>query len=87
MYLICMRFAFLTHWSRETRVYIYIGNLTIIGSENGLSSDRRQIIIWTNAGKLLFGPSGIILYLEDDADGEQFRRSYCNDHGTYSNSN
>ena len=31
-----------------------VGNLTIIGSDNG----RRQAIIWTNAGILLFGPSG-----------------------------
>ena len=36
-----------------------IGNLTIIGSDNGLSPDRRQAIIWTNAGLLLIGPLGI----------------------------
>ena len=36
-----------------------VGNLTIIGSENGLSPDRRQAIIWTNAGLLLIGPLGI----------------------------
>ena len=30
--------------------------LTIIGSDNGLSPDRRQAIIWTNAGMLLIGP-------------------------------
>ena len=35
-----------------------IGNLTIIGSDNGLSPDRRQAIIWTNAGILLTGPLG-----------------------------
>ena len=27
----------------------YVGNLTIIGSDNGLSPGRRQAIIWTNA--------------------------------------
>ena len=30
-----------------------VGKLTIIGSDNGLSPGRRQIIIWTNAGILL----------------------------------
>ena len=33
-------------------------NLTIIGSDNGLSPGGRQAIIWTNAGKLLMGPLG-----------------------------
>ena len=32
--------------------YICVGNLTIIGSDNGLSPGRRQAIIWTNAGIL-----------------------------------
>ena len=41
----------LTHWGRVT--HICIGNLTIIGSDNGLSPGRCQAIIWTNAGKLL----------------------------------
>ena len=36
----------------------YVSNLTIIGSINGLSPDRRQAIIWTNAGILLIGPLG-----------------------------
>ena len=44
----------LTHWDRVT--HICVGNLTIIGSDNGLSPDRRQAIIWTNAGILLIGP-------------------------------
>ena len=39
--------------------HIYVGNLTIIGSDIGLSPDRRQAIIWTNAGILLIGPLGI----------------------------
>ena len=46
----------LTHWGRVT--LICVGNLPIIGSDNGLSPDRRQAIIWTNAGILLIGPLG-----------------------------
>ena len=46
----------LTHWGRVT--HICIGNLTIIGSDNGLSPGRRQAIIWTNAEILLIGPLG-----------------------------
>ena len=41
----------LTHWGRMT--HICVDNLTIIGSDNGLSPGRRQAIIWTNAGILL----------------------------------
>ena len=47
---------FLTHWGRVT--HICIVELTIIGSDNGLSPWRRQAIIWTNAGILLIGPLG-----------------------------
>ena len=47
----------LTHWGRVT--HICVGNLTIIGSDNGLSPCRRQAIIWTNAGILLIAPLGI----------------------------
>ena len=46
----------LTHWGRVT--HICVGNLTIIGSDNGLSPGRHQAIIWTNAGILLIGPLG-----------------------------
>ena len=46
----------LTHWGRVT--HVCVGNLTIIGSDNGLSPGRRQAIIWTNAGILLIGPWG-----------------------------
>ena len=46
----------LTHWGRAT--HICVGNLTIIGSDNGLSPDRRQVIIWTNAGIFLTGTLG-----------------------------
>ena len=46
----------LTHWGRVT--HICVSKLTIIGSDNGLSPDRRQAIIWTNAGLLLIEPLG-----------------------------
>ena len=46
----------LTHWGRVT--HICVGKLDIIVSDNGLSPDRREAIIWTNAGMLLIGPSG-----------------------------
>ena len=46
----------LTYWRRVT--HICVGNLTNIDSDNGLSPDRRQAIIWTNAGLLLIGPLG-----------------------------
>ena len=41
----------LSHWGRVT-------NLTIIGSDNGLSPERRQANVWTNAGILLIGTLG-----------------------------
>ena len=44
----------LTHWGRL--MHICVGKPTIIGSNNGLSLDRRQAIIWTNAGILLIAP-------------------------------
>ena len=46
----------LTHWGRVT--HLCGGNLTIIGSDNGLSPGRRQALIWTNAGILLIEPIG-----------------------------
>ena len=44
----------LTHWGRVT--HICVSKLTIIDSDNGLLSHRRQAIIWTNARILLIGP-------------------------------
>ena len=41
----------LSHWGRVT--HICVSNLTIIGSDSGLSPSRRQAIIWTNAAILL----------------------------------
>ena len=46
----------LTHLGRVTQ--ICVGKLTNIGSDNGLSPDRRQTIICTNTGMLLIGPLG-----------------------------
>ena len=51
-----MKISHLTHWGQVT--HICVGNLTFIGSDNGLSPDRHQAIIWTNAGILLIGPLG-----------------------------
>ena len=46
----------LTHWARLT--HICVSKLTIIGSDNGMSPDRRQAIIRTNAGILLIRTTG-----------------------------
>ena len=50
------KLGMLTHWGRVT--HICFRKLTTIGSENGLSPERRQAIIWINAGILLIGPLG-----------------------------
>ena len=47
---------YLTHWGRVT--HICVRKQAIVGSDNGLSPDRRQAIIWPNAGLLLIGPLG-----------------------------
>ena len=39
-----------------------VSKLTIIVSDNGLSPDRRQAIIWTNDEILLTGPLGTNFY-------------------------
>ena len=44
----------LTHLGRDT--HICVSELTINGSDNGLSPGRRQAIIWTNAGILFIEP-------------------------------
>ena len=51
-----MEFSHLTHWGPAT--HICFSKLTIIGSDNGLSPGRRQVITWTNDGILLIGPLG-----------------------------
>ena len=48
--------ASLAHWGRVT--HICVSKLTIIGSDNGLSHGRCQVIIWTNAGILWIGHLG-----------------------------
>ena len=54
--LVCCPFKHLTHWGLVT--HICVSELTIIGSDNGLSPGWRQAIIWTNAGILLIGSLG-----------------------------
>ena len=44
----------LFHWGWVT--HICVDKLFTIGSDNGLSPDRRQAIIWTNAHFLSIGP-------------------------------
>ena len=46
----------LTHWGRVTHICVI--EISIIGSDNGLSPGRRQAIIWTNAWILLIGHWG-----------------------------
>ena len=46
----------LTHWGRV--MHICISNLTITGSDNGLSPGQHQAIIWPNARILLIGTQG-----------------------------
>ena len=42
----------MSHWGRVR--HICVTKITIIGSDNGLAPIRRQAIIWTNAGIMLF---------------------------------
>ena len=51
---VCKYLTSLTHCGRATQ--ICVGNLTIIGSDNGLSPGWRQDIIWISVGLLLMGP-------------------------------
>ena len=56
-----VRWVYYTHvvthyWGRVTHICVW--NLTIIGSDHGLSPGRRQAIIWTNTGILWIGPLG-----------------------------
>ena len=52
----CPMLYVLTHWGRVT--HICVRKLTVIASDNGLSPERRQAIIWTNARIMLIGPLG-----------------------------
>ena len=49
-----MKSALLTHGGRVK--HICVSELTIFGSDKGLSPGRSQAIVWTNAGILLIGP-------------------------------
>ena len=53
---VCYIHRELSHWGRM--MYIYVSNLTIIASDNGLSPGQLQAIIWTNSGISLIGPLG-----------------------------
>ena len=55
-YAFMLQIQWFTHWDRVT--HICVDNITIIGSDNGLSPGRRQAIIWTNAAILLIRPLG-----------------------------
>ena len=44
----------LTHWGQV--MHIRVGNVTIIGSDNGLAPTRHQAITWTNDRILLIRP-------------------------------
>ena len=46
----------LTYWERVT--HICVSKLAIIESDNGLSHNRRQAIIWTNVEMLFIEPLG-----------------------------
>ena len=50
------RWRYLTYWRRVT--HICVGNISVIGSDNGVSPGWHQAINWTNAGILLIGPLG-----------------------------
>ena len=52
----CLSLNVWTHWSRV--MPICVSNLSIIGSDNGLSPGWRQAIFWTNAGILLIRTLG-----------------------------
>ena len=43
-------------WATNSLMPSDVGNLTSIGSDNGLSPGRRQAVIWTNAWILLIRP-------------------------------
>ena len=49
-----MPVSLLSHWGRVT--HICVGKLIIIGSDNCLSPDRQQAIVWTNVRLLSIGP-------------------------------
>ena len=62
--------------------HICVGKLTIIDSDNGLSTGRSQAIIWTKAGILLIGPLGIyfneiLIGVKENAFENAFENVVC----------
>ena len=55
-----------THWDRAT--HICVSKLTIIASDNCLSPDGRQTIIWNNAGILSIVLLGTIINFNRNSD-------------------
>ena len=52
--------------------HICVGKLSIIGSDNGLSPNQCQAIIWTNFGILLIGTLGnlnhnLYIFIQENA--------------------
>ena len=45
-----------TNWGRVT--HICVSKIINMGSDNGVSPGRHQVIIWSNARMLLIGPLG-----------------------------
>ena len=54
--IITLKYITLPQWGRVT--HIFVSKLTIIGSDNGLSSGWHQAIIWINDGIMSIGPLG-----------------------------
>ena len=53
-----------THWGRVT--HKCVGNLTIIGSDNGLSPGRCQAITWTNVEILLIVNRNSYIFIQEN---------------------
>ena len=51
------------YWLRPSDAYMR-RKLTIIGSDNGLSPDLYQVIIWTSGGRLLIGINSSEIWIE-----------------------
>ena len=62
------------NWTDITKLAILcVGNLTIIGSDNGLSPGRRQAIIWTNGEILWNFDQNWYIYIQENA----FENVFC----------
>ena len=67
----------LTHSGRVTHICII--NLTIIGSDNGLSPGRHLAVIWTNARIFLIGPLGTnFIEIIFEIQTLSFKKKYLN---------